>query len=345
MSLERAIRLDPQLLEARIWLARVFATRGELARSMEQSQAALRLDPLSPIATINFAFDLMERARHDEAKALLEPLAKRPYANPMVTLYLALNAFLAGRHDEELAWIDASLKLRTGERDWELNRYIVLSAAEAFARLGRSTEARAVLRDLPDVPPSDDMNMVLVSVWIWMWLDESARIAPYLQFQQRTLVTPVGAAASAYDRATQQAYAMGFTLIGQPKPVIRLLEPLFGTAGRPHIDPGSADYELIGLQCLAWAYRETGDRERSIALAIASLDLLTHLKAQGVDNSQYALARALGYALADRIDDARSELQRAAALGWSTPAQVTLDPRWSSALHDPRIRELVGGGQ
>ena len=134
---------------------------------------------------------------------------------------------------------------------------------------------------------------------------------------------------------------MGFTLIRQPEPVIRLLGPLFGTAGRPSVDPGSPEHEFVGLQCLAWAYRETGDQERSTALAVASLDLLAHLQAQGVDNSQYALVRALGYALADRMDDARSELQHAAALGWSTPGQVTLDPRWSRALQNPGIRELV----
>jgi DNA-binding winged helix-turn-helix (wHTH) protein/tetratricopeptide (TPR) repeat protein len=343
MSLEQAIRLDPQLLEARIWLTRVFSTRGELARSMEQSQAALRLDPLSPIATINFAYELMDRARHDEAKALLEPLAKRSYANPQVTLWLAQNAFLAGRHDEELAWIDASLKLRTGERMWNINRYIVLSAAESFARNRRPAQARAVLLDLPDVATPDDMNMVMVRVWAWTWLGESAQIAPYLQSQQQTLIASMGGVANAYDRGTQQAHAMGFTLIGQPQSVIRLLEPLFGTAGRPHIDPTESALELTGLQCLAWAYRETGDRERAHAMAMASLDLLAKLQAQGVDNSNYALVRALGYALADRIDEAHSELQRAAALGWSTAAQVTLDPRWSHALEHPGIRELVRG--
>jgi Tfp pilus assembly protein PilF len=62
VAFERAIRLNPNYAYARQWYGRLLCNRGRLEEGLAEMKIATQLDPLSPIVTSNYALYLLNLA-------------------------------------------------------------------------------------------------------------------------------------------------------------------------------------------------------------------------------------------------------------------------------------------
>ncbi len=345
MHLERAVRLDPQLLEARIWLAVLFGSRMQLTRAHEQSLAALKLDPLSPIAAYNVADDLLSQGHYGEAGDILGPVLGRPGALPQGYQLLALAARDTGNPEESLKWARAGLVAWREHAQPGLEGYVVLPAAETLARFGQPAEARRALAEFPvDRTSPEDTTLVPMRNWAHVWLGERAAIRPYLEGQMHMLSALPPEVRRFWNRPVRDAVATGYALLGDPDSVIRVLEPVHPPNTPTSLDTTDFYNEIAALQSLAWAYRQRGNPGRAREVIAVAQDWMANVESQGFGgNSYFKLGHALGYVLADQMPQARAEVKRAIAIGWPSAGDIELDPTWGDARQDPQIKALLAG--
>jgi len=111
-ELEFAVRLDPSLPEAHLWLALLYQEHGDPAGAAAQAEAAVALDPLDPTATCNANRFLMARGERARVRERLVALTEGPSVPPCVYAQLVENAIATGDQDEAQRWA----RLLPGER-------------------------------------------------------------------------------------------------------------------------------------------------------------------------------------------------------------------------------------
>lgn len=138
----RAIDLNPSNALGRLWYANLLMARGRFDESLRQAYAARDLDPFSLIVNTNIGWILTFAGRREAAiDHLTQTISLAPdYAQARWRLADALS--LSGRHDEAIAQLEATL--RRGDRSTST----VSMVATAYARAGRTGEARGILREL-----------------------------------------------------------------------------------------------------------------------------------------------------------------------------------------------------
>ena len=148
-SLERAVRLDPSLLEARVWLANTYDELGDLTRAAEQREAAVALDPLSPIANFHMNNVLLARGERDRVRDRLQRMAQIPGMPPYLYQQLAEVSIADGRFEEARGWAR-----HVAAADDALSYRLI--AATLLARSGATDEARALYASVPWKPQLED---------------------------------------------------------------------------------------------------------------------------------------------------------------------------------------------
>lgn len=335
-SLERAVRLDPTLPEARSWLGVVYSDIGDLARANEQAEAALALDPLSPIANVNVNAALIARGRNELARERLTRLA-RTQGMPWQIYHQLAEIALANRSFAEAqSWARPVVEMAD-------TRGITLAAAVILARSGDPAEASALYERAMAEPPPIYTYDLFHAVRVQQRLGGQTAVHRMLDthLARLGLGTPADVPDDA-DRDLRIVVGWTFVLADDPIRALPWLESSFGRSGAPltrYADPGP---ETEGLLAYAWAAGQAGDALRARALAQSTLDYLTAIASVGFDqNAPFALVQALALKLAGRRADAITELERAYALGWAEPHFIQHDPRWSSFADEPAVRDLL----
>ena len=144
-DVRHAIALSPSLAVARLALADTLVVTGRSDEGLEQMRAGVRLSPLDPGLNMNLADHFVFARRFDDAilqyqrTVEVEPRFRRGL------LRLARACALAERTDEAARTLEAALAV---------GGPVGPGADEAFvlARLGRTDEARALVRRLEDDP-------------------------------------------------------------------------------------------------------------------------------------------------------------------------------------------------
>jgi len=333
-SLERAVRLDPSLLEARIWLGNIYDDRGDLAHASEQRDAALALDPLSPVANHNMNSMLLLRGENEAVRTRLLQLVRAPNLPGYIYEQLAEVAISTGRMDEARTWARRAAA-EAGHR-WSM-----LASAVLLARSGMPDEARAMYALGSRDPEPYEAEELEYRVRLQQLLGGSAAVRNVVDLELNRSRTPASYGATA-DRKLKRIVGWALALADQPERARLWLEEVYGASGMPTLRLGDALTEADGLEALAWSYEMTNDAARSRALARSALELLSTLTASGFDQQvRFALNRALAFKLAGERDAAIAELERAVALGWTEPASLQQDPRWSSVQGDPEVQALL----
>jgi len=83
----RAIELDPSNMTARQWYGEFLCSRGRFEESYDSFDAAFRIDPLSPVLHVSYAYSLMAGGRQDQAHALVDELLAEDPDNWVGLLY------------------------------------------------------------------------------------------------------------------------------------------------------------------------------------------------------------------------------------------------------------------
>ena len=333
-SLERAVRLDPTLFEARIWLGNTYTDRGDLARASEQREAALALDPLSPIANLYMNELLLARGETELVRERLSRLARAPSMPFYIYEQLAEVAIATHRFDEARSWA------RRVATDTEVRRSLMDSAA-LLARSGDAGEARKRYAKVSWIPPSYDDTELHDAVSLHQLLGGPAAVRDFIDGQLEHALkeaTPT----DGENRDLRMVIGWSLAMADQPQRARPWLESIYGKSGAPGLDISDIPSEIEGLETLAWVSERSGNPARARELAQGALELLSMRATAGLDqDASYALSRALALLLNGQRDLALAGLARAVDLGWAEPAFIRADPRWASLRDDPAAKLLL----
>jgi len=333
-SLERAVRLDPALLEARVWLANTYDELGDLTRAAEQREAAVALDPLSPIANFHMNNVLLARGERDRVRERLQRMAQMPGMPPYLYQQMAELALADGRIEEARGW---ARQVATGD---DALSYQLIAAA-LLARCGANDEARAHFARVIWEPQHEDDADIFYGVQLHQVLGGVEAVRHFVNDQLKDFIARQTTDAKT-DHRLRQAIGWAYVMADEPARARPWLENS-ASAMEP---PGLGAHEILSaaevLQAFAWLKERDGDAAGSRKLAQAAIERLSVLASAGMDqNVTYALSHALALGLAGRREAALSELERAVTLGWSEPALVRADPRWAGLLQDPVAQGLL----
>jgi len=137
-SFERAMALDPAYPSAHHWFAMMLMATGRYEESLEQIEKAIALEPESALYDVKRGTILMAAGRLDEAEAHLRAALERRPESPLARRELGLLELVRGRPEA------ARLHLDSSEPAYAL----------VLGRLGRKSEARAMLETLRDLESS-----------------------------------------------------------------------------------------------------------------------------------------------------------------------------------------------
>ncbi|HEV2861035.1 MAG TPA: winged helix-turn-helix domain-containing protein [Pyrinomonadaceae bacterium] len=98
----RAIGLNPNYATARQWHSEWLMMTGHLPEAIAESEAAQRLDPLSPIITFEYAVMLYFARRHDEAAAQLQRALELEPGLYRARVFLSRIHFDRGEYEEAI---------------------------------------------------------------------------------------------------------------------------------------------------------------------------------------------------------------------------------------------------
>lgn len=136
-----AVRLDPELLDARVKLGNALARQGELAEAVDAYSAVLEREADHPAALAKRATARASLGDLAGATADLERLVLRAPGDPTARLRLAAVLGHAGRYEEALVHYARLLSLEPGHLEGRLGQ------ATGLVLLGRYDEARRGLED------------------------------------------------------------------------------------------------------------------------------------------------------------------------------------------------------
>jgi tetratricopeptide (TPR) repeat protein len=143
-SFRKAIALDPAYPSARHWFAMMLMATGRYDESLVAIEKAIALEPESALYDVKRGTILMASGKLDEAEAhLVSVLERRPEA-PLARRELGLLELARGRPEEASHYLDAAEP----------------AYALVLGRLGRKSEARAMLDALRDVAASEYVSPV-----------------------------------------------------------------------------------------------------------------------------------------------------------------------------------------
>ncbi len=114
-DLERAVALDPDLIEARVWLAGMLAERGLWQRAIEHYQQALAADPMNISASLGLARVYRDHGHRRKAIALLSDAIREGQRDPSVLVLLAELHQLEGNFEQAEAALLQVVAVTSGE--------------------------------------------------------------------------------------------------------------------------------------------------------------------------------------------------------------------------------------
>lgn len=333
-DLERAVRLDPTLLEARVWLGNTYDEMGDLTRAAEQREAAVALDPLSPVANLHMNNVLLARGERDLVRNRLLRMAQVPGMPPYLYEQLA-EVFIADRR-----FAEARVWARHVSADTDDERS-QLVAATLLARCGQLAEARALYGRVSWNPPLDDEDKIYYAVKLHQAMGGSAAVRDFIEGQlDRALAGETPGPAT--DHRLGQAIGWALVMSDQPTRARPWLEDSVGKIDVQHNGIYTFQSTVEVLEALAWVTEQGGDPARASEFAQSALEQLSVVATAGMDQDVgYALSHALALALAGQREPALAELDRAIRLGWSEPVFIRADPRWANLLRDPAAQTLL----
>lgn len=318
-SLQRAIRLDPTMPEARTWLLLVDKARGDFGGAERQAEAALALDPLNPVTAFNVNEFLMDRGDYALVRKRLLPLA-RPGAPPYVYLQLAFNAVAVSDGADAQRWI-RQLLAEDNSRDSHI------AAAFILVRLGDVAQARRLAGPVGGGDWLDQGETLWRALSVYQALDGPQGAARYLA-SQRAVRSARSPGPNADDRDWQAFQGWALVMTGDAAGAKPYLERAFGASGPPRLLVGDIVREADGADALAWTYARLGKLQRSREVADATLVALDRIAGEGYGRYwPFVRVRALTLELAGRPSEAQAVLLSLPAD--QRPSSREGDPRWS----------------
>ena len=149
-SIMRALELDPNNLEAHFHYSLLHLAVGRFAEAIAEIQTAEQLDPLSHQVQVNFGRILLHAGKLEEALRRVKQAIEREPRSSNAHVRLAEVYEAMGRYPEAL---ETHEKVRVLRGDGLDNPIFRLSVAKVYARMGKSSEAKRMLKGLKKEVP------------------------------------------------------------------------------------------------------------------------------------------------------------------------------------------------
>jgi TolB-like protein/DNA-binding winged helix-turn-helix (wHTH) protein/Flp pilus assembly protein TadD len=146
-SIRRALELDPNNLDGHFNYAILLMALGRFPEAVAEIQNAQRVDPLSHQVQVGFGRILFYNGKSEEAIQHLKQAIEREPRSAMAHKFLGEVYEQVGRYSEALAIHDKARVLRGNPPD---NPPFLEILARVYARMGRRSEAKRILKDLGD---------------------------------------------------------------------------------------------------------------------------------------------------------------------------------------------------
>ena len=308
-ELEKAVAINPNLIDAGNWLQNAYVTAGRPADALAVLQGVVQRDPLYRPGVANLVFLYGQMSRLEEARALVEKT--RPYFpnDPIMSLLESNVRLIQGEIADSLLLAQSALELQPSDRVYRVFYSIGLARTHQYERLAAEgyrgwqvngmrhlghTEEAAILAW--KVSPAENIS------WLFEFLnaeDRSSELVGYLEQQWPTL------------DAFEKTYPPdGYT--------------------------GYGDMNAVAL-----AYRRVGNEAKFADAMQRVRRAHDSLAAQGLSNPQIRLNEAAWYAMAGSREDALKHLAAAIDSGMVLSARMTDDmPYFRDFEGDPEYEAI-----
>ena len=163
---QRAVQLDPNLVEARIWYGHLFLHAGRLEDGVNQLRTAVELNPSHAQAHAELGHGLALSRNLDDAIAELDIAARLSPNDPRNDRILTFRAnayYWAERYPEAA---EVARQAILAARDQQAAAiYGYWTEAASLVRLGRMEEARAVSDEYLDRFGNTDLSAIQYGTW------------------------------------------------------------------------------------------------------------------------------------------------------------------------------------
>jgi TolB-like protein/Tfp pilus assembly protein PilF len=162
----RAVQLDPNLVEARIWYGHLFLHAGRLEDGVNQLKAAVALNPSHAQAHAELGHGLALSLRLDEAIAELDIAARLSPNDPRNERILGFraNAYYWAEQYEEAALV-ARRAIEASQGQQAAAIYGYRTEVASFVRLGRMEDARAASEEYINRFGATDVSAIQYGTW------------------------------------------------------------------------------------------------------------------------------------------------------------------------------------
>ncbi len=310
-TLQKALSINPNLVNASNWLANAHARLDHLEEVKRIREENLLRDPLYLPGINNILDDYILYGDIEKAQALMDRI--RPYmpASRTMVSWEGVIHFIAGRIAESLPYFESAYEMEpeNGISIGHLSRALLYSGQYerltevgedgfrvlALTRLGRSTEALSLARELA----ADDGAFVLFHV------------------------------------LTQQGhYADLIDYLESRWPDLQAFEADF-----PERD-GWSEQNYLGL--IAYAYQRVGNEEKFEEAMSSFKAALDYQRQMGADNFSFAFAESVRAVLAGDYEAALNRLARALEGGVTVPRQLSrFWPMFEPLDGDPQYEAIL----
>jgi tetratricopeptide (TPR) repeat protein len=331
-SLRKALRLDPNLVIARNWLAGVLQRQGLEDEGFLELRRAVAIDPLAPVVNANLASDEAATGNFRQAEQRLLRLLQVPKPSHMTFLSLRELYLNMGRLVDlnRMARLSALARARETGRPWHVH------LAKSYALLGMWRESDFWFEQLEASDPNG----------IW---EQSARLD---LLARRGHFNEVSSIADAFlnskDFSAEKItlhenvwLGMFLALAGNYEEAVRRLNAAIDIHSSSHDGPGNRDL-ADAILSLAWASLQTGEKDRAQTIIRIMQDKYSSAQKLGRLHLSSDLAGfALTAQLAGNSKLALERMQSAVNAGWRDYYLFRHDPRWASVRDEPGFVELM----
>jgi tetratricopeptide (TPR) repeat protein/tRNA A-37 threonylcarbamoyl transferase component Bud32 len=164
----KSLALNPNDAFTQHFLGHYYETTGRWQDAVKQMQLALNMEKLSPMYGEDLAMDLVTNRRFEEAAVLIVPIAERNPRDPFALNVQALALEALGKKEQALAAADLSRKLPGMFGG-------AASLGGIYSRLGRSADARQILKQLLDAKSQGHFVAALEIAGVYFALGEKEK--------------------------------------------------------------------------------------------------------------------------------------------------------------------------
>jgi TolB-like protein len=308
-ALEKALSINPNLIEAANWLGNAYNDNGQPAKNLTVLEDLIRRDPLFKPAVGNLTFLYIQMGQRDKAQALIEKTRPFLAQDANVLDWDSTLLATAGEFAAALPLSEEAVRQQPQDRVYRSGMSVALLATHQYER---------IVKD---------------GYWIW-----KVRALKHLKrVEEATQLAQQWAA-----QGDIRPYLNLLSTTGQFEALVSYVEEHWPDLGAFAADFPAAGYFGYGMMNdLALAYRRTGNQEKfndAMARVRAAHDALA---AQGLSNPIFFTNEAAYYAMADDRGQALKFLAAAVDGGQVFSARITDDlPFFADFEGDPEYEAI-----